>query len=125
MRKWSFLLILTGFVLSLMCSVSSDAKEYSYKGETLHFSKGVLRNYKECCVWLSPKRTAKNCRGSDVSMWNRHLVSESRVRIMWPRFLTEKKRIYVDGKQVHLSQAAKELPNKKEPHHAGPFLKNS
>ena len=82
MRKWSFLLILTGFVLSLMCSVSSDAKEYSYKGETLHFSKGVLRNY---------KGTAKNCRGSDVSMWNRHLVSESRVRIMWPRFLTEKK----------------------------------
>ena len=59
MRKWSFLLILTGFVLSLMCSVSSDAKEYSYKGETLHFSKGVLRNYKgTLCLAVSEK----NCK---------------------------------------------------------------
>ena len=59
MRKWSFLLILTGFVLSLMCSVSSDAKEYSYKGETLHFSKGVLRNYKGMlCLAVSEK----NCK---------------------------------------------------------------
>ena len=65
MKKWSFLLILTGFVLSLMCAVSSDAKEYSYKGETLDFSKGVLRNYKgTLCLAVSEK----NCKELLFSM---------------------------------------------------------
>ena len=113
MRKWSFLLILTGFVLSLMCSVSSDAKEYCYKGETLHFSKGVLRNYKgTLCLAVSEKNCKElpgiRCEYVEQAPCVR-IKSQNHVATVFDG----EKRIYVDGKQVHLSQAAKELPNKK------------